>query len=105
MPRQPCETPTLELRDPMTDRPPVAGPRLPTLDRLRTWREASTSGDAIATALASARAADRDTGRPWARLPLLVYPAQALALTLALVRGSDPAVPRHLGQVVILDQE
>lgn len=40
---------------------------------------------------------------PWARLPLLLYPAQALALTLALTRRRDPDAPRHLGQVVILD--
>jgi glucosamine--fructose-6-phosphate aminotransferase (isomerizing) len=40
---------------------------------------------------------------PWARLPLLVYPAHALAFSLALARGSDPDAPRHLGQVVILD--
>lgn len=40
---------------------------------------------------------------PWARLPLLVYPVHALALTLALARGRDPDAPRHLGQVVILD--
>ncbi len=39
---------------------------------------------------------------PWARLPLLVYPGQALALTLALTRGCDPDAPRHLGQVVIV---
>ncbi len=37
-----------------------------------------------------------------ARLPLLVYPGQALALTLALTRGCDPDAPRHLGQVVIV---
>ena len=41
---------------------------------------------------------------PAARLPLLVHPAHALALRLALTRGSDPDAPRHLGQVVILDQ-
>ncbi len=40
---------------------------------------------------------------PWARLPLLLYPAHALALRLALARGLDPDAPRHLGQVVILD--
>jgi glucosamine--fructose-6-phosphate aminotransferase (isomerizing) len=40
---------------------------------------------------------------PWARLPLLVYPVHALALSLALTRGRDPDAPRHLGQVVILD--
>jgi glutamine---fructose-6-phosphate transaminase (isomerizing) len=40
---------------------------------------------------------------PWARLPLLLYPAHALALSLALTRGRDPDAPRHLGQVVILD--
>ncbi len=40
---------------------------------------------------------------PWARLPLLLYPAHALALTVALARGRDPDAPRHLGQVVIFD--
>ena len=40
-----------------------------------------------------------------ARLPLLVHPAHALALSLALTRGCDPDAPRHLGQVVILDRE
>jgi fructoselysine-6-P-deglycase FrlB-like protein len=40
---------------------------------------------------------------PTARLPLLVHPAHALALSLALTRGRDPDAPRHLGQVVILD--
>jgi glucosamine--fructose-6-phosphate aminotransferase (isomerizing) len=39
---------------------------------------------------------------PAARLPLLVHPGHALALSLALTRGCDPDVPRHLGQVVIL---
>ncbi len=39
---------------------------------------------------------------PSARLPLLVFPGQALALTLALTRGCDPDAPRHLGQVVIV---
>jgi glutamine---fructose-6-phosphate transaminase (isomerizing) len=42
---------------------------------------------------------------PAARLPLLVHPAHALALSLALTRGRDPDAPRHLGQVVILDPE
>jgi glucosamine--fructose-6-phosphate aminotransferase (isomerizing) len=41
--------------------------------------------------------------RPAARLPLLVHPAHALALTLAITRGRDPDAPRHLGQVVIID--
>jgi glucosamine--fructose-6-phosphate aminotransferase (isomerizing) len=40
---------------------------------------------------------------PTVRLPLLLHPAHALALTLALTRGCDPDAPRHLGQVVILD--
>ncbi|MEO5918383.1 MAG: SIS domain-containing protein [Candidatus Limnocylindrales bacterium] len=40
---------------------------------------------------------------PAARLPLLAHPAHALAFTLALTRGCNPDVPRHLGQVVILD--
>ncbi len=39
---------------------------------------------------------------PLARLPLLVRPAHALALSLALTRHRDPDSPRHLGQVVIL---
>jgi len=42
---------------------------------------------------------------PWARLPLLVHPAHALALALAQTRGRDPDAPRHLGQVVILGPE
>jgi glucosamine--fructose-6-phosphate aminotransferase (isomerizing) len=42
---------------------------------------------------------------PAARLPLLVHPAHALALSLALTRGCDPDAPRHLGQVVILGLE
>jgi glucosamine--fructose-6-phosphate aminotransferase (isomerizing) len=42
---------------------------------------------------------------PLARLPLLVHPAHALALSLAMTRGRDPDAPRHLGQVVILGLE
>jgi glucosamine--fructose-6-phosphate aminotransferase (isomerizing) len=42
---------------------------------------------------------------PSARLPLLMYPAHALALTLALTRGRDPDAPRHLGQVVVIGPE
>jgi glucosamine--fructose-6-phosphate aminotransferase (isomerizing) len=38
-----------------------------------------------------------------ARLPLLLYPAHALALTLALTHGRNPDAPRHLGQVVTFD--
>jgi glucosamine--fructose-6-phosphate aminotransferase (isomerizing) len=37
-----------------------------------------------------------------ARLPMLLHPGHALALSLALTRGRDPDAPRHLGQVVIL---
>lgn len=40
---------------------------------------------------------------PAARLPLLLHPGHALALSLALTRGLDPDAPRHLGQVVIVD--
>jgi len=40
---------------------------------------------------------------PLARLPLLLRPVHALALSLALTRGCDPDAPRHLGQVVIID--
>ena len=42
---------------------------------------------------------------PSARLPLLLHPAHALALNLALTRGCDPDAPRYLGQVVILGPE
>src|SRR5712671_2734427 len=40
-----------------------------------------------------------------ARLPLLLHPGHALALSLALTRGTDPDAPRHLDQVVILGAE
>jgi glucosamine--fructose-6-phosphate aminotransferase (isomerizing) len=42
---------------------------------------------------------------PAARLPLLLHPGHALALSLALTRGTDPDAPRHLDQVVILGAE
>ena len=41
---------------------------------------------------------------PIARLPLQLVPLQALALALALRRGRDPEAPRHLAQVVVLDE-
>ena len=41
--------------------------------------------------------------RAAARLPLLLHPAHALAFSLAATRGENPDVPRHLGQVVIID--
>jgi glucosamine--fructose-6-phosphate aminotransferase (isomerizing) len=41
---------------------------------------------------------------PIARLPLQLVPLQALALALAVRRGRDPERPRHLGQVVVLDE-
>ncbi len=40
---------------------------------------------------------------PAARLPLLLHPAHALALSLALTRGRNPDAPRHLRQVVTFD--
>ena len=40
---------------------------------------------------------------PLARLPLLLPPLQSLALSVAIARGCDPDVPRHLDQVVLLD--
>ena len=43
--------------------------------------------------------------QPSARLPLLVHPAHALAIALALTRGCDPDAPRHLGQVVTISFE
>jgi glucosamine--fructose-6-phosphate aminotransferase (isomerizing) len=40
---------------------------------------------------------------PIASLPLLLHPLQALAFGLAIRRGCDPDRPRHLSQVVVLD--
>jgi glucosamine--fructose-6-phosphate aminotransferase (isomerizing) len=37
-----------------------------------------------------------------ARLPLALYPLQALALGVAVRRGRDPEQPRHLNQVVVI---
>jgi glucosamine--fructose-6-phosphate aminotransferase (isomerizing) len=39
-----------------------------------------------------------------ARLPLVLHPLQALALGIAVERGLDPDLPRHLGQVVVLER-
>lgn len=39
-----------------------------------------------------------------ARLPLALYALQALALGIAVVRGHDPEEPRHLDQVVVIDE-
>lgn len=80
-----------------------------------TWLIGRETGDGARRAGDGARRAEDGARRaeqvstigaglhPWARLPLLVYPAHALALSLALTRGRDPDAPRHLGQVVILD--
>ena len=72
----------------MTDRPPVAGPPLPTLDRLRTWREASTSGDAIASALEAARAAERDVGTLLASADRVVMTGAGSSFYLAEVAAA-----------------
>jgi glucosamine--fructose-6-phosphate aminotransferase (isomerizing) len=40
-----------------------------------------------------------------ARLPLVLYVLQALALGVAVRRGCDPEVPRHLSQVVVIDDD
>lgn len=40
-----------------------------------------------------------------ARLPLILYVLQALALSLAIRRGRDPEEPRHLDQVVVIEDE
>jgi glucosamine--fructose-6-phosphate aminotransferase (isomerizing) len=83
-------------------------------DEVAVVREAAALG---ATTWLLARDADETSGaggevsriggglHPAARLPLLLHPAHALALGLALTRGCDPDAPRHLGQVVILDRE
>jgi glucosamine--fructose-6-phosphate aminotransferase (isomerizing) len=39
-----------------------------------------------------------------ARLPLVLHVLQALALGVAVRRGRDPDVPRHLGQVVVIEE-
>ena len=41
---------------------------------------------------------------PIARLPLALYALQALALGIAVARGRDPEQPRHLEQVVVIDE-
>jgi glucosamine--fructose-6-phosphate aminotransferase (isomerizing) len=68
-----------------------------------TWLLARDADEAGATAGEVSRVGGGL--HPAARLPLLVHPAHALALSLALTRGCDPDAPRHLGQVVILDRE
>jgi glucosamine--fructose-6-phosphate aminotransferase (isomerizing) len=40
---------------------------------------------------------------PIARLPLALHALQALAFGLAIVRGCDPESPRHLEQVVVIE--
>jgi glucosamine--fructose-6-phosphate aminotransferase (isomerizing) len=67
----------------------------------RTW---VLAGDAAETAGLTGDVSLIGNGLdPIARLPLLVHPAHALALALALTRGRNPDAPRHLGQVVRLD--
>jgi glucosamine--fructose-6-phosphate aminotransferase (isomerizing) len=39
-----------------------------------------------------------------ARLPLVLHALQALALGVAIRRGRDPEAPRHLGQVVVIEE-
>lgn len=81
-------------------------------DELRVVEESARLG---ASTWVLARDADEAAGqggdvsliggglRVAARLPLLVHPAHALAFSLAATRGRDPDLPRHLGQVVIID--
>jgi len=42
---------------------------------------------------------------PIARLPLALYALQALAFGVAVARGRDPESPRHLEQVVVIEDE
>jgi glucosamine--fructose-6-phosphate aminotransferase (isomerizing) len=42
---------------------------------------------------------------PIARLPLALYALQGLAFGIAVVRGRDPESPRHLEQVVVIEDE
>jgi fructoselysine-6-P-deglycase FrlB-like protein len=39
-----------------------------------------------------------------ARLPLVLHALQALALGVAVHRGRDPEAPRHLSQVVVIEE-
>lgn len=39
-----------------------------------------------------------------ARLPLVLHALQAFAFALAVRRGCDPETPRHLGQVVVIEE-
>jgi glucosamine--fructose-6-phosphate aminotransferase (isomerizing) len=83
-------------------------------EELAVVREAASLG---ATTWVIARDRDEAQGIPGevsligggleatARLPMLLHPGHALALSLALTRGRDPDAPRHLGQVVILGPE
>jgi glutamine---fructose-6-phosphate transaminase (isomerizing) len=66
-----------------------------------SWAIAREPADA--DGLTGARSIVGSGLHPWARLPLLLYPGQALALSLALTRGCDPDAPRHLDQVVIVE--
>jgi glucosamine--fructose-6-phosphate aminotransferase (isomerizing) len=42
---------------------------------------------------------------PIARLPLVLFPLQALAFGIAVVRGADLEAPRHLGSVVVIEAQ
>lgn len=66
-----------------------------------TWLIGRETGDVVGAS--GATSVIGQGLHPSARSPLLVYPAHALALTLARTRGRDPDAPRHLDQVVILD--
>jgi len=72
-------------------------------DEAKVVREAMALG-ASAWILGPADAVPIGAGlHPLARLPLLLPPIQSLALSIAIARGCDPDVPRHLDQVVLLD--
>ena len=72
-------------------------------DEAKVVREAVALG-AAAWILGPADAVPIGNGlHPLARLPLLMPPIQSLALSIAIARGCDPDVPRHLDQVVLLE--
>jgi glutamine---fructose-6-phosphate transaminase (isomerizing) len=68
-----------------------------------TWLVAGSDSEAGGTSVAEHVNVVGHGLDPNARLPLLLTPGHALAVSLARTRGCDPDAPRHLDQVVILE--
>src|SRR6185312_6810448 len=85
--------------DAMTDRSTNGASPLPSLDTLRTWREASTSGTAIASALATARSAEREMAELFAHADRVILTGAGSSYYLAQVTA---AVAREMtGRIVL----